>query len=119
MAINNEFHEKLKSYHDALALTRAFTDLNNLLEKYEEKIVRQLNQAKRRNETLKKGNTSLTTRSQALEEENILYYQLIHVKDLRIEHLRRTNEALTQLKSVKEEFIKSLEKLEDKEKNES
>lgn len=117
MDIDKDFLERLHSYHDSLALTRTFTDLNNLLTKYEEKITRQLNQAKRRNETLQKGNTSISTRSHALEEENILHYQIIHIKDLRIEYLQRTSDVLTQAKSVKEKYIASLKEFEDKERS--
>ncbi len=69
MEVKDELFEKMKSYHDAQALAEAYEDLNDLLKKYEEKITRQLNQAKRRNETLKKGNASASTRTQSLENE--------------------------------------------------
>ncbi len=111
--INNDFLKKMEAYHGALALCSTYDDLNDLLKKQEEKITRQLNQAKRRNETLKKGNPSASTRVKALEDENILYCKLIHLKNFRIEFLNRNKDALKQLKTEKEEYASVLEKMND------
>ena len=111
MEVDKELVEKMKVYHDALGLANAYNDLSDLLKKYEDKITRQSNQASRRNETLKKGNSSVSTRSQALEYETRLLCQLNHIKDLRIEFLQRTKDALDKLKTAKEDYIAYLEQM--------
>ncbi len=113
---DKELFEKLKIYHDALAYANVYQDLNSLLAKYEEKINRLLNQAKRRCETLEKNNSSASTRSRALEEETVLLIQSSYTQKIRIEILQRANAALEKLKSAKLDYIeafKQIEKIED------
>ena len=104
MPTGEELKEKVDALIDARAKDLAYQDVINLLEKYDKKILRQINELDRKYEKMEKSGIKNNNYYNTSYHLTILRHQILHIKDFRIEILKRSLEISKALKAAELEY---------------
>ena len=104
--------EKIKALEEAKAKALVYKDLAELVGKYGEKLNRQISDARRRYERLKKSGASGKALHEALEQETILTYKSLEAQDVRVGMLQKAIKLMEDLDKTQEEFNAFAEQME-------
>ena len=113
MPTKEDLKEKVNSLTDARAKYQACQDVIDLLEKYDKKIIRQINDLERKCERMVKNGVEGKSYYNAFSQLSILRYQILHIKDFRIEFMERLIEIGKTLKTVEQEFKAVAKKIDE------
>ena len=113
MPTKEELKEKVDALTDARAKYQAYQDVIDLLEKYDKKVIRQINDLDRKCEKRVKASVKGKSYYNAFSQLSVLRYQILHIKDLRIEFMERLIEMGKTLKTAEQEYKEVAKKFDE------
>ena len=104
MTEKKDIISNLDAWHKAKAKCLVYKEFSDLVVKFDEKITRQLNEAKAKYERIKKHGTNQEALYQAMDELEVMRYKALESRDLSLEMLQRTITAIEAETKAQEEF---------------
>ena len=104
MTDKEDIISNLDAWHKAKAKCLVYKEFSDLVVKFDEKITRQLNEAKSKYERIKKHSTNQEALYRAMDEFEVLRYKALASRDLSLEMLQRVVSAIEAETKAQEEF---------------
>ena len=104
MPTKDDIISNLDTWHKAKAKCFLYKEFSDLVVKFDEKITRQLNEAKSKYERIKKHGTNQEALYQAMDDLEVLRYKAQESRDLSVEMLQRTITAIEAETKAQEDF---------------
>lgn len=94
----------LEAWQKAKAKSQAYKEFSDIVVKYDEKVSRQLNETISKYNRIKQHGTNQTALYNAMDEMTILKYKALEVRNLSLEILQRSIDAIKDEEKVHGEF---------------
>lgn len=104
MTSNEEITSGLEAWQKAKAKSQAYKEFSDLVVKYDEKVTRQLNEAVSKYNRIKKHGTNPDAMYKAMDEMTTMKYKALEARNLSLEILQRSIDAIKDEERVHGEF---------------